>query len=108
MTLRWRSNWVTRPFEGPSNDTLDWGSVDMGGYVRLSQTVAAVIVAPRWASYRDFLTHVVISDPSNSPQIRQFNKSYFFPDSQSHHRFRHYNCHQTPLSVPYGAEKEPK
>jgi hypothetical protein len=60
MTLRWRSNWVTRPFEGLSNDTLDWGSVDMGGgYVRLSQTVAAVIVARRYS-----LTHVVISDPS--------------------------------------------
>src|ERR1700677_729474 len=63
MTLRWRSNWGTRPFEGLSNDTLDWGSVDMGGYVRLSQTVAGVIVAPRWASYSH---HVVISDPSNS------------------------------------------
>jgi hypothetical protein len=23
---------VTRPFEGLSFDTLDWGSVDMGGY----------------------------------------------------------------------------
>ena len=33
----------------------------MGGYVRLSQTVTAVIVAPRWASYSH---HVVISDSS--------------------------------------------
>lgn len=66
MTLRWRSNWVTRPFEGLSNDTLDWGSVDMGGYVRLSQTVAGVIVAPRWASY---------SHPRGYLRSLKFNKS---------------------------------
>jgi hypothetical protein len=82
---------------------IPWIGVQLtsvGGYVRLSQTVAAVIVAvPCWASYS--LTTWL----SQIPQIQQFNKSYFFLDSHSYHRFRHYNCHQTPLSVPYGAEK---
>jgi hypothetical protein len=75
------------------------------GYVRLSQTVAAVIVAaPRWAPF--LLPHTWLSQ---IPHFRQINKSYFFPDSQSNHSFRHYNSlHQSPLSVPYGAEKGPK
>jgi hypothetical protein len=62
--------------------------------------VAAVIVAPRWASYS--LTTWL----SQIPQIQQFDNSYFFPNPQSHHRFRHYNCHQTQFSVPYGAQKK--
>ena len=51
MTLRWRSNWPTRPFEGPSSDTLDGGSVDMAN--RGCDRGAAL----HWP-----LTHVLISD----------------------------------------------
>lgn len=102
MTLRWRSNWVTRPFEGPSNDTLDWGSVDIGGtYVRLSQTVAVVIVAaPRWASFLLPPTWL-----SQIPHFQQINKSYFLSRLAVKSQLQ---ALQLSLSVPYGAEKGPK
>jgi hypothetical protein len=73
-----------------------------GGYVRLSQTVAAVIVALRWASYS--LTHVLISDPSLSTNV---TNHISFPN-RSHITGSDITIHQTPLSVPYGAEKEHK
>jgi hypothetical protein len=98
MTLRWRSNWVTRPLEGLSNGTLDWGSVDMGGYVRLSQTVAGVIVAPRWASYSH---HVVISDPSNSTNQQIIFLSRLITSSDITIVIKHHSVYHTvPKKTP--------